>query len=126
MKYKGYSGVVTLDEERGILFGRVVGLRDVITFQGTSVAEAIQAFHDSVDDYLEFCAQRGESPEKPYSGRFIVRVSPQLHRAIANAAEARKVSLNALVESTLGRAFLSDMPALGTDWGWAESTGAGC
>jgi len=71
MRFKGYTGVVELDEESGILFGRVIGLRDVITFQGTSVAEVIQAFHDSVDDYLEFCATRGESPEKPYSGQFV-------------------------------------------------------
>ena len=54
MKYKGYTGVVELEEESALLFGRVIGLRDVITFQGSSVAEVIQAFHDSVDDYLEF------------------------------------------------------------------------
>ena len=73
MKYKGYTGIVELDEESGTLFGRVIGLRDVITFQGESVAEIVQAFHDSVDDYLEFCVQRGESPEKPYSGQFVLR-----------------------------------------------------
>jgi predicted HicB family RNase H-like nuclease len=68
MKYKGYTGIVEFDEASGVLFGRVIGLRDVITFEGESVAEVIQAFHDSVDVYLEFCAERGESPEKPYSG----------------------------------------------------------
>src|SRR5690242_9586142 len=106
MKYKGYTGVVELDEDSGVLFGHVIGLRDVITFQGGSVAEVVQAFHDSVDDYLEFCAQRGESPEKPYSGQFVLRVDPQLHRAMAHAAEARGSSLNALIEETLGGAFL--------------------
>lgn len=64
-EYKGYTGVPELDLEAGILFGRVIGLRDGITFQGETVPEAIQAFRDSVDDYLEFCAQRGEKPEKP-------------------------------------------------------------
>ena len=54
MKYKEYTGVVELEEGSNVLFGRVVGLRDVITFQGTSVSEVTQAFHDSVDDYLEF------------------------------------------------------------------------
>ena len=73
MKYKGYTGIVELEEGSEILFGRVIGLRDVITFQGESVAEITQAFHDSVDDYLEFCAERGESPEKPYSGQFVLR-----------------------------------------------------
>jgi predicted HicB family RNase H-like nuclease len=63
MKYKGYTGLVELEEGSDVLFGRVIGLRDVITFQGESVAEVTRAFHDSVDDYLEFCAERGESPE---------------------------------------------------------------
>jgi predicted HicB family RNase H-like nuclease len=65
MKYRGYTAVVELDEDTGMLFGRVIGLRDVITFQGASVPEVIEAFHDSVDVYLEFCAARRESPEKP-------------------------------------------------------------
>ena len=106
MKYKGYTGVVELDEELGVLFGRVIGLRDVITFQGSSVAEVVRAFHDSVDDYLEFCATRGEDPEKPYSGQFVLRIDPQLHRAMVHAAEARGSSLNALIEETLGGVFL--------------------
>jgi predicted HicB family RNase H-like nuclease len=105
MKYKGYAGVIELDEESGVFFGRVIGLRDVITFQGSSVAEVVQAFHDSVDDYLEFCAERGENPEKPYSGQFVLRVDPQLHGAMARAAEARGTSLNALIEETLERTF---------------------
>jgi predicted HicB family RNase H-like nuclease len=65
MTYKGYTGSVEVDTEAEILFGRVVGLRDVVTFQGKTVAEARKAFQDSVDDYLAFCAERGETPEKP-------------------------------------------------------------
>lgn len=83
----------------------MIGLRDGITFQGDSVAEIVRAFHDSVDDYLEFCAERGESPEKPYSGRFVLRIDPRLHRAMAHAAEERGVSLNSLVEEKLTSAF---------------------
>jgi predicted HicB family RNase H-like nuclease len=101
MKYKGYTGLVELEEGSDVLFGRVIGLRDVITFQGESVAEVTQAFHDSVDDYLEFCAERGESPEKPYSGQFVLRLNPQLHRELANLAQARSTSLNALIEDIL-------------------------
>jgi predicted HicB family RNase H-like nuclease len=112
MKYKGYTGIVELDEESGTLFGRVVGLRDVITFQGESVAEVVQAFHDSVDDYLEFCTQRGESPERPYSGQFVLRIDPQLHRQIASTAEARHLSLNALIENVLKGAFTTTEDAL--------------
>jgi predicted HicB family RNase H-like nuclease len=110
LKYKGYTGAVELDEESGVLFGRVIGLRDVITFQGSSVAEVVQAFHDSVDDYLEFCSARGESPEKPYSGQFVLRVAPELHRAMAHAAEGQGLSLNALIEGTLKRALGPAVP----------------
>jgi len=108
MEYKGYKGVAEFDEETKVIFGHVVGLRDVVTFQAESATEIEQAFHDSVDDYLEFCASRGESPEKPYSGNFMVRLESRLHRALANAAEEQGVSLNALVESTLAETFLPD------------------
>ncbi|AMV40708.1 type II toxin-antitoxin system HicB family antitoxin [Planctomyces sp. SH-PL62] len=101
MRYKGYTGVVELDEGQGVLFGRVAGLRDVITFQGASVAEAVRAFHESVDDYLDFCASRGEPPQKAYSGRLVVRIDPRLHGELAVRAEASRMSLNALIEKSL-------------------------
>jgi predicted HicB family RNase H-like nuclease len=101
MRYKDYTGIIEVDEEAGILYGKVVGLRDVITFQGATVAEASRAFEESVDDYLNFCSTRDEAPEKPYSGKFIVRVKPELHRTIAIEAEARGTSLNSLIEIAL-------------------------
>jgi predicted HicB family RNase H-like nuclease len=64
-----------------------------------------QAFHDSVDDYLEFCAERGEDPEKPYSGRFVVRVEPELHKTIAIEARKRGKSINSLVSEALSKAI---------------------
>src|SRR3954468_18713654 len=88
MQYKGYAGVVEGDEEAGILFGRVIGLRDVITFQGETVAQAREEFRNSVDDYLAFCAERGEPPEKPFSGRFLLRMEPAIHRHLSRVAEA--------------------------------------
>ena len=107
MTHKGYSGVAEIAYDTGMIYGRVVGLRDVITFQGETVTEAQQAFRDSVDDYLEFCASRSEPPEKPFSGRFLVRITPALHRALVEAATARGLSLNALVERTLAAEFAS-------------------
>ena len=105
MKYKGYTGVVEFDEESGVLFGHVIGLRDYITFQGDSVAEITQAFRDSVNIYLELCAERGESPEKPYSGQFVLRIDPRLHRVMSHAAEQQGVSLNRIVEERLEESF---------------------
>jgi len=69
MKYKGYTGIVTYDEDARIFHGEVVGTLDVITFQGKSVDEIESAFKDSIDDYLEFCSSRNEQPEKPFSGK---------------------------------------------------------
>lgn len=67
MEYKGYNATVEFDDEAGIFHGEVALIRDVITFQGTTVDELRQAFRDSIDGYLEWCAQRGEAAEKPRS-----------------------------------------------------------
>jgi predicted HicB family RNase H-like nuclease len=104
MEYKGYVGRVEFDPEAGIFHGEVIDTRDVITFQGTSVKELRQAFRDSVDDYLAFCAARGEEPDKPYSGQFLTRVSPDLHRKINTAAALSGKSLNAWVGEQLEKA----------------------
>jgi predicted HicB family RNase H-like nuclease len=107
MEYKGYVGRVEFDDEAGLFHGEVVNTRDVITFQGAAVEELRRAFHESVDDYLAFCRERGEEPEKPYSGQFVTRVSPDLHRKISMAASLSGKSLNAWVAEQLERAFRS-------------------
>lgn len=104
MTYKGYEGKVKFDEKAGIFHGEVINTRDVITFQGTSVGELEKAFHESVDDYLEFCASRGESPEKPFSGKFVVRLPSELHKRARAAARREGLSLNAwVIEAIKGR-----------------------
>jgi predicted HicB family RNase H-like nuclease len=90
-----------VDLDAGVLRGKVVNTRDTITFQGKTVEEAMQAFRDSVDDYLEFCASSGDPPEKPFSGKFIVRVRPELHRDLSAIAQSSGMSLNKLVLSEL-------------------------
>jgi predicted HicB family RNase H-like nuclease len=101
MEYKGYIGKVEIDEEADILYGEVLNVRDVITFEGTSVKEVQQAFRESVDDYLEFCAQRGESPEKPFSGKFVLRLPAELHRKAYIQAKLKDKSLNSWVTDIL-------------------------
>ena len=92
LEYKGYVGTVEADD--GAFVGRVVGLRDVITFEGSTFTEVEQAFRDSIDDYLTFCAERGEQPDRPYSGKIPLRLEPELHRRAALQAQAEGVSLN--------------------------------
>lgn len=101
MEYKGYVAKVEFDDEAGTFYGEVVNLRDVITFEGESVDELRQAFQDSVEDYLAFCAERGEEPEKPYSGKFSVRIPPELHRKITIKARMADKSLNSWISDTL-------------------------
>ncbi|MFQ3598210.1 MAG: type II toxin-antitoxin system HicB family antitoxin [Chloroherpetonaceae bacterium] len=99
LNYKGYTGRVEYDGDAKIFHGEVIDLRDVITFQGKSVNEIERAFRESIDDYLDFCKSRGESPEKPFSGKFVLRVSPSLHRRLYLKAAENGKSLNAwLVE----------------------------
>lgn len=103
MTYKGYSGLVKFDSDADIFHGEVVGLRDVVTFQGTTVEELKEAFRESVDDYLEFCEQRGEQPDKPFSGRFLLRVDPVLHRRLAELSAQEGESLNTWIASQLAK-----------------------
>lgn len=108
MSYRGYEAVIGYDEEAELFHGEVVNLRDVVTFQGQSVAELKQALQGSIEDYLAFCAERGEAPEKPYSGQFIVRVPPALHRALVSAARQSGLSLNRWIAQTLERSASVD------------------
>lgn len=105
MAYKRYIGKIEFDNEAGIFHGEVINLRDVITFQGGSVSELRKALEDSIEDYLEFCAERGEVPEKSFSGKFIIRISPELHRKIYIQAKRADVSLNQWVKDVLEQAL---------------------
>jgi len=101
MEYKGYLGTVEYDAEAKIFHGDIINTRDVITFQGTTVNEIEQAFKDSINDYIAWCKEDGIEPEKPYSGKFNIRLSPELHRQIAVLAKKRRVSLNSFVEKAI-------------------------
>lgn len=95
MEYGGYRAAVAFDDEAGLFHGEVIGTRDVITFQGTSVPELRDAFAASVDEYLKVCAERGRTPDRAYSGRIPLRIRPELHRAATESAMAEGKSLNA-------------------------------
>ncbi|MGO8822367.1 MAG: type II toxin-antitoxin system HicB family antitoxin [Desulfomonilaceae bacterium] len=103
LKYKGYVGVFDFDPEVKLFHGDVVGIRDVVTFQGQSVAELEQALRDSVEVYLAFCKKTGKKPDKPYSGEIKLRLGHDLHREVATAAAATGLSLNAWMKQVLER-----------------------
>jgi predicted HicB family RNase H-like nuclease len=101
MRYKGYEGSVTFDDEAEVFHGEVINTKDVITFQGSSVKELKKAFKESIDDYLAFCEERGEKPEKPFSGNLVIRIDPELHKKLAIQAKKKRQSLNTLIEERL-------------------------
>jgi len=113
IEYKGYTGVFEFDPSIDAFHGRIVGLQDVVTFQGTSLDELRQEMVESVDDYLEFCAEVGKEPERPYRGEFLVRTTPELHRAATIEAEASGMSLNAWVEATITSVVRERRPEYG-------------
>ncbi len=101
MEYKGYVGVVQFDADAHLFHGDVINTRDVITFQGKSVTEIERAFRESIDEYLAWCEEEKVSPEKPYSGKFNLRLSPELHKEIAVAAKKLNLSINSFVEKAV-------------------------
>jgi len=101
--YKGYVGQFNVDTETGLIRGKVINTRDVITFHGSTVEEAKQAFRDSVDEYLAFCESLGEAPEKPYSGKLLVRLTPKVHQELDILAKLQGKSINTLVSGYLCR-----------------------
>jgi len=105
MKYKGYIGHVTYDDEADIFHGEVVNTRDVITFQGTSTRELKKAFKDSIKVYLDYCKKKNREPDKPFSGNFLVRVSPKDHQQFFLKAKFSGLSLNRWVQQTLESAI---------------------
>ena len=101
MEYKGYIGSVEFSEEDGVLFGKVMGIRALISYEGDTGKELLADFHTAVDDYLAFCAEQGIEPERAYKGSFNIRISPELHREIALRANEQQISLNSFVEHAL-------------------------
>lgn len=99
--YKGYIGQVEFDDDADIFHGEVINTRDIITFQGKTVAEIKKAFRDSIDDYLAFCKERNEQPDKPFSGKFNLRIDPDLHRQVYIVAKQHKMSLNQWVAEAI-------------------------
>ena len=102
LSYKNYSGTVEYSAEDNCLFGKVMGIKSLISYEGDSVNELKQDFETAIDEYLADCNERDVEPKKPYTGTFIVRINPDLHRSIAIAME-RGESLNAAVEEAIGR-----------------------
>ncbi len=103
LNYKGYTAKIEFDPEDNILFGNIIGIRDTVGFHGETVTELKDAFHEAVNFYLESCKKAEREPNKPFSGKFVVRVNSSLHGEIAAAAAHAGKSLNKWVADTLNQ-----------------------
>lgn len=101
MDYKGYTGSVEFSPEDRLLFGKVLGIKALISYEGASADELLEGFQGAVDDYLAHCESQGVAPEKPYKGSFNVRIPPELHRQANLFADAHHISLNETVKNAL-------------------------
>ena len=101
MEYKGYVGTVEFSEKDMIFYGKVMGIRALISYEGTTAHELIDDFHGAVEDYLTLCEAEGKEPEKAYKGSFNVRIPPELHKQAVIFATTHGISLNSFVENAL-------------------------
>ena len=104
MKYKGYAAGIQYSDEDECFTGHIAGIQDIVGFHGESVRELRDAFHEAVDDYLETCEATGKAPQKPFSGKLMLRIKPELHATIAVAAQVNGQSINQWISGTLTRA----------------------
>ncbi len=104
MTYKNYAARIEYNEEDSCFIGHILGIHDVVGFHGDSVNELRSAFEEAVDDYLKTCKQLGRSPQKPYSGKLMLRAPPEVHARAAMMAEAHGISLNQWASEVLAKA----------------------
>lgn len=101
MTYKRYAARIEYSADDDCFVGRIAGIRDVVGFHGASVSELREAFHDAVDDYLATCEKVGKAPQRPYSGKVVLRIEPELHKQAAIKAELEGKSLNKFLEEAV-------------------------
>lgn len=101
LEYNGYFGSINVSIEDGVIHGKLLYINDLVTFEADNVADLEKAFAEAVDDYLDYCKQKGKEPEKPYKGSFNVRITPENHKKAVMQATKRGLTLNQFVEKAI-------------------------
>ena len=104
MNYKGYSAHIVYEADDDLLVGHIMNINDIISFHGASLKEIKSAFKEAVDDYLAYCKEIGKSPNKPFSGKVMFRIAPEVHAKAALAAQLKGISLNQWAQEVLNKA----------------------
>ncbi len=100
MKYKDYTALIEYSDEDGCLIGKVLGIRDVIVFEGTTVEDIRKNFHEMIDHYIIACAQAGREPNTPVA-EMMIPVSPELYAKASRKAEYDGVPVQTVMETAL-------------------------
>ena len=108
LEYKSYYGTVEFSSDDNILYGKVIGINSLISYEGECVESLKEDFEDVIDDYLELCKENGLEPEKIYKGSFNVRISPDLHKNLVIYSESHGQSLNSTVEEAIKQYVVGD------------------
>jgi predicted HicB family RNase H-like nuclease len=108
LEHKGYTGSVEFSDEDEVFFGKIVGIRDLVTFEADSVVKLKKAFKDAVEDYIATCKELGKDPDKEYKGSFNVRLKPKIHRLAAIKSATLKMSLNQFVEKVIEKEIVGN------------------
>ena len=108
LEYKGYTGSIEYSKEDGLLYGKVLGIQGLISYDGTTGRELEADFIAAIDSYIADCKQESVVPEKPFKGSFNVRISPQLHQKAALLAMEDKMSLNSFVAESIRRRIIKE------------------
>lgn len=114
MEYKGYAGSVEYSAEDRLLYGRLIGIRDRVIFDGEDVSTLEKNFHGAVDEYLAFCKEEGRAPDKPFKGSLNIRIPSELHRTLALRADQQHKSLNSVIAEQLASAVGTPLGGIGT------------
>ena len=101
LEYKGYIAKIDFNDDDEYLHGEVINIRDIVTFKGKTSKELKREFKQSIECYIAFCKKKNKDPEKPFSGKFIVRIPPDLHRELYTSAKMHGISLNKYIAMTL-------------------------
>jgi predicted HicB family RNase H-like nuclease len=109
LEYKGYTGSIEYSPEDSILYGKVLGIRGLVSFEGETGKSLEEDFHEAVNAYMADCKEEGKAPEKPFKGSFNVRIPAKLHQRAALLAMETKTSLNSLVAEAI-RSIVSKEP----------------
>jgi predicted HicB family RNase H-like nuclease len=105
LEYKGYYASLHFSSEDEVFYGKLLGIDDLVNFEGASVKELKKAFHEAVEDYLETCKELGKEPNKTYKGTFNIRITTDLHKEAAVFAASQNISLNDFVKTAIGYAL---------------------